>query len=183
MDGAVGVRVERGVPRASLDGVATREPVKNSVNFLADDRGGLALVSDGGRSNGEELASLGYTIPSLIIRVVALIDSILKGIGFPTVLEVRVPGVASRVAGGVDERPLVSSRPPATSKRVNIPGDLVEQLQEIDGVSGWARTIIQAGEVGGVGGVIGGVDILAIPACRHVDTCVKARLAIGGREA
>jgi hypothetical protein len=183
MDRTVSIRVDGGIARASLNRIATRKLSQDTVNSLADNGADLASV---GRRSGlhfEELAGLRDTVVSLIIGVVALVDGILENSGIPTVLEVTVPGVSSRVTSGVDEGPLVGTGLPAARKFMNVPCNLVEELHHVDWVSGRADTIVEAREIGDVGHVVRGFDVLAVPARGHMESGIEARLAVSRWEA
>jgi hypothetical protein len=93
-----------------------------------------------------------------------------------------VPGVASGVAGSIDERPLLGRGVPAAGKVMNVPGDFVKELHHVDGVSRGAFTVVESGQISNVRGMVGRVQVLAIPACGHVDPSIESTLAIGGGE-
>lgn len=111
--GAVGGGVEGGITRTCLNRVAAREFGQGASDSLLNDGSNLASVGSGSRLEGEEAACFGDTLASLIVGVVALVDSVLKSVGVPSILEVSVPGVSSGVTSGIDEGPLIGTRGPA----------------------------------------------------------------------
>ena len=88
LDRAVGGRVEGGIPRAGLDGVATRELGQDTVDGLADHGSGTALIALGGSLDGEVGASFGFS-SALVRGAVALGDSVLQGVRVPSISRKR----------------------------------------------------------------------------------------------
>jgi len=181
MPWAVGVAVESGVSRATLQRVASWESIHRATGLLAEGRSELAKIGRTSIEDGQELAGSGITLPSSVVLVVALINSILKGGNIPAVLEVSVEGEASRVTSSPNEGPSLGLSP-ARSKVLNVPGDLVEEFHHINGVIRRAGSVIEPRHESSVALVIGRVEILAVPASRHVDASLEASLACRVRE-
>jgi len=172
----VGIGVDGGITRTGLQRVAAREIGQVATGLLAEDRLKLTFVGGGGRGNGQEAASGSITLASCIIGVVALVDGVLKGGDVPAVLEIGMEGETSWIAGSPDERPSLRFSPLA-SEVINVPGNFVEELHEVNGVSGGANAVIEAIEKSGVGGVGRGIQVDTVPAGRHVDPSLESSLA------
>jgi len=174
--GAVGIGVDGGITRTGLDWVAAREIGQVATSLLAEDGLKFTFIGGGGRGNCQEAASGGITAASCVIGVVALVDGVLKGGDVPAVLEISMEGETSWVAGSPYERPSLIFGPLAR-KVINVPGNFVKELHEVNGVVGGASAIIEAIEKGNVTGVGRGIQVDTVPAGGHVDTSLESGLA------
>jgi len=135
-----------------LQGVATGEISQVATSLLAEGRLELAFVGGSCGSDGQVAAGGGVTLASSVVGVVAFVDGILKGSGVPAVLEVGVEGETARVTGSPDEWPAAGFGP-LRSKVLNVPGDFIEQLHEVNGVGVRANAVVEAVKVCSMGGM------------------------------
>jgi len=82
-----------------------------------------------------------------VSRSVAVEDRALKNRNVPSVEEVTVPSETSRVAVAPDEWPRVALRNPLTGEVGDIPGNLKEQVNQVDGMISIACAIIETRQI------------------------------------
>jgi hypothetical protein len=158
-----------------LNFYSPREIRQVATGLLAECRLKLALIGGGGRGDSQKAAGSSVALASGIVGIITLVNSILKCGGVPAVLEIGVEGKAGRVAmyllndftmnvalrspSSPNEWPSVGLCPLA-GKILNIPGDLIEEFHQVNGMGRGANAIIETVEVCYVGGVGGRVQIL-----------------------
>lgn len=185
--GAIAVKVKCSITGSGLNRVAARQLGQSSskANVLVDDWVNCTIRCLTLLNDGQVTACLSNALAGLVVRVVALINSVLQRRHIPTTLEVAVPGVASGVAGGVNEGPGLSVWVPLAGSRegIDVPSNLIKDLHETNGMRRRARTVVQLGEESDMGRMTWRVEVDPVPAGREVDASVKACFAVRVREA
>lgn len=105
------------------------------------------------------------------VTVAVRVHGDLQRVAFPAKHVVSVVAVAGRIAVAPDERLGAIFRPLGlVVERRRVPDDFVEQLRNADGVRGWTGAAVFERAALGiryVAGVVGGVEVDAIPAAER----------------
>lgn len=129
---------------------------EGTLNIFIDPRSELATLSSGGWVEVENWAVFYSTT-----EVRALINGSLKQIAIPTHEEISVEAVSRRITHCPDERLAVAI--PLVCKCVGVPYDLVENGDEVNWMSTWARSVIVGTDWVRHMRLIWKIEILSVP--------------------
>lgn len=175
----VGTGLNRSLAGTLLDGVAARKSLKQASNLLVNLRrndtsltllGSEQIIGDD-RAVRQETAVVG-----------ALLDSALKSRNVPTVDEVTVEPVASRVTHSKDER--LAAAIPLVAEVTGVVVNLKEDGDQVDRVAAGAAAAVvaTANGVRHVRLVVSGIKVDTIPARREEDLGTETIGAVLGRK-
>ena len=180
----IAVRDHGGRCGTRLDRVASRESVEvGSLNTFVDDRVHCAAIHLSIVLDGESAAAV-----RVATDVCALVHGALESITLPPEDVVGMLSIPSRITHGEHEG--LTRAGPLAVELTGIPDDLEEEDGHSDRMGRRARSDMEeetvsanvAGGIGHVGGVVGWVKVLAVPARREEDVRADATVAFASRK-